>query len=104
MSTRVILVFAFGTDLLRLRNVGSFRQKCSGRCTPHEVRRWHKPHAMLLCPSSRLTMSNSAVFFVPAARCCARVSLFLSRPPQRGVGGAPTGALVLLSRVRDATD
>ena len=40
MSTSVILVFAFGTDLLRLRNVGSFRQKCSGRCTPHEVRRW----------------------------------------------------------------
>ena len=40
MSISVILVFAFGTDLLRLRNVGSFRQKCSGRCTPHEVRRW----------------------------------------------------------------
>ena len=49
------------------------------------------------------TMSNSMRFFVPAARCCARVSLFLSRPPQRGVGGAPTGALSLLSRLRDAT-
>jgi hypothetical protein len=31
-------------------------------------------------------------------------SLFLSRPPQQGVGGAPTGALCLLSRVRSATD
>ena len=31
-------------------------------------------------------------------------SLFLSRHPRRGVGGAPTGALSLLSRLRDATD
>ena len=40
------------------------------------------------------TMSNSAVLFVPAARCCARVRLFSFRVhPRRGVGGAPTGAL-----------
>ena len=69
---------------------------------------------------SRFTMSNSAVFFVPAARCCTRVSPSLrlclrfrvrrrahggfgtsdrrdssnSVPPMRG-DGAPTGALIL---------
>ena len=49
-------------------------------------------------------MSNSAVLFVPAARCCARVGLYPFAPdPKRGVGGAPTGALSLLSRLRDAT-
>ena len=36
-------------------------------------------------PSSRFTMSNSAVFFVPAARCCARVGLYPFAPdPKRG--------------------
>jgi hypothetical protein len=30
------------------------------------------------------TMSNSAVFFVPAARCCARVLLFSFHPPHEG--------------------
>jgi hypothetical protein len=30
---------------------------------------------------SLFTMSNSAVFFIPVARSCARVSLFLFRPP-----------------------
>jgi len=75
------------------------------------MRRW---------PSSRFTMSNSAVLFVPAARCCARVCASLRRclhfcvrrrahrgfgasgrrdssdsvPPMRG-DGAPTGALFL---------
>ena len=35
------------------------------------------------CPF--LTMSNSAVFFVPAARCCARVGLYPFAPdPKRG--------------------
>ena len=54
---------------------------------------------------SFLTMSNSAVFFVPAAHWCARVWSFPVRVhPEGGVGGAPTGALVLLSRLRDATD
>ena len=69
---------------------------------------------------SRFTMSNSAVLFVPAARCCARVCASLRRclhfcvrrrahrgfgasgrrdssdsvPPMRG-DGAPTGALIL---------
>ena len=65
-------------------------------------RRAHEPLAV-----AAFTMSNSAVFFVPAARCCARVGLYLfasiPRSP-RGVGGAPTGALCLLSRLRDATD
>ena len=54
---------------------------------------------------SAFTMSNSAVLFVPAARCCARVGPaipFAATP--RGVGGAPTGAHILLSRLRDATD
>ena len=34
-------------------------------------------------PSSRFTMSNSAVLFVPAVHLCARVLAFPSRPPQR---------------------
>ena len=38
-------------------------------------------------PSSRFTMSNSAVFFVPAARSCARVRLSASRRLRRGFGG-----------------
>ena len=55
---------------------------------------------------SLFTMSNSAVFFVPAARCCARVWL-LSFPsaPERGGRGAPEartcGSPVTLAR-RDA--
>ena len=47
---------------------------------------------------SAFTMSNSTVLFVPAARCARGLSLSFSRPPQRGAGGAPTGALVLMSR------
>jgi hypothetical protein len=40
---------------------------------------------MLLCPSSRLTMSNSAVLAVPAAHLCARVLAFSFAPdPKRG--------------------
>ena len=55
-------------------------------------------------PCVPFTMSNSAVLFVPAARCCARVLSSVDRVhPRRGVGGAPTGALFLLSRLRDAT-
>ena len=50
------------------------------------------------------TMSNSAVLFVPAACCCARgFVLVIASTAKRGVGGAPTGALFLLSRLRDAT-
>src|SRR5262245_65922914 len=47
-------------------------------------------------------MSNSAVFFVPAARCCARV-LLLSFPstPMRGERSAERRKF-LLSRVADA--
>src|SRR6195256_5288872 len=50
-------------------------------------------------------MSNSAVFFVPAAHVAPGLSLSLSlrTHPKRGAGGAPTGALVLLSRLRGAT-
>src|SRR5262249_41639040 len=44
------------------------------------------------------TMSNSAVFFVPAARCCARVLLLSVPSTPRGASGAPKGAGFLLSR------
>ena len=52
---------------------------------------------------SNLTMSNSAVLFVPAARFGARGLSLSLHPPQRGAGGAPTGAHSLLSRLRGAT-
>src|SRR4051812_24280813 len=52
---------------------------------PPRVRFGHRPKERCSrrrsrVPSPNFTMSNSAVFFVPAARCCARVSRFLSRP------------------------
>ena len=40
----------------------------------------------------------------PRRICAPGFSLFLSHPTRRGVGGAPTGAHILLSRLRDATD
>src|SRR5262245_40373259 len=46
------------------------------------------------------TMSNSAVFFLPAARCCARVLLSSFPSASWGASGAPKGALFLLSRCR----
>ena len=49
------------------------------------------------------TMSNSAVLFVPAARCCARVGLYPFAPdPKRG-GRSADRRTILLSRLRDAT-
>ena len=49
-------------------------------------RRVRSRGAMNRWPSSYFTMSNSAVFFVPAARCCARVVVFpfASIPRTRG--------------------
>ena len=49
-------------------------------------------------PQSLLTMSNSAAFIVPAARSAPGFVLVIASVPERGAGGAPTGALVLLSR------
>ena len=50
------------------------------------------------------TMSNSAVFFIPAARCCARVGLLHSHPPRpRGRWSAGEGAICLVSRSSGAT-
>jgi len=43
--------------------------------------------------SSHLHMSNSAVFFIPVARFCAGFSFLFVPTPERGVGGAPKGAL-----------
>ena len=76
--------------------------------------------ARLALPSFPIHMSNSALFFVPAAALlrpgpCFRfrvrprrgsggLLLSLSCPnPERGVGGAPGGALSFQSRVRSAT-
>ena len=49
-----------------LRSPGHERGRSHGACdvAARAANRW---------PSSQFTMSNSAVFFVPAARCCARV-------------------------------
>ena len=49
-----------------------------------------------------LTMSNSARFFIPAARSCALVVSFLSHPTRnRGAGGAPGRRTVyVVARVR----
>src|SRR5215510_13688760 len=45
------------------------------------------------------TMSNSAVFFVPAARCCARVLLFLcSIHPMRGERSAERRGIPVVAR------
>jgi hypothetical protein len=50
-------------------------------------------------------MSNSAVFFVPAARCCARVFAFLfSIRPDEGRVERRKGASFLLSRVSARDD
>ncbi len=54
--------------------VGRAHDACEAAA--REANRW---------PSSRFTMSNSAVLFVPAARCCARVGLYPFAPdPKRG--------------------
>ena len=54
-------------------------------------------------PVAAFTMSNSAVLFVPAARCCARVGLYPFAPdPKRG-GRSADRRTILLSRLRDAT-
>jgi len=48
----------------------------------------HEPLAV-----AAFTMSNSAVFFVPAARCCARVGLYLfASIPQEAQGGGGRSA------------
>ena len=71
--------------LLRMRR---FRRAAS------RMSRWPWPH-------SRCQTAQCSSF--PRRVAAPEFSLFLSRPPQRGVGGAPTGALCLLSRLRDAT-
>ena len=74
---------------------------CRSRASPRSVSRCARPghesgararrvrsrgSRMSRWPSSHLTMSNSAVLFVPAVRCCARVLVFSFRvhPPTRG--------------------
>ena len=105
---------------------------CRSRASPRSVSRYARPgHERPAAreanrwPQSRLTMSNSAVFLVPATRSGVRVCLSSSHPPfasasagepavvwrtpaipfhpDRGVDGAPTGHSFVLSRVRGAT-
>jgi hypothetical protein len=70
------------------RALGAYRVRCRRR---ERVRS---------CPRrSIFTMSNSAVFFVPAARsprvCFPSASRFTSRAPNRGAGGAPGGGILI---------
>jgi hypothetical protein len=77
------------------RALGRDRVRCRRRDCPRARR--------CRCRSRRslFTVSNSAVFFIPAARFCARVLAFLLRPtPTRGgrSAGRRTGSPVALAR------
>jgi hypothetical protein len=69
------------------RALGRDRVRCRRRDCPRARR--------CRCRSRRslFTMSNSAVFFIPVARFCAGFSFLFVPTPERGVGGAPKGAL-----------
>ena len=86
-----------GSSLADARSAGT--QKC--RCRVRYAR-WLARRAMRREFISRCQTAQSCSF----PRCVVTPGLVSlhSHPTRRGVGGAPTGALVLLSRLRDATD
>ena len=79
----------------RHRCLAALARDTSVRSRGSRMSRWPWPHSR--CQTAQCCS-------VPAARCCARVCLSFASIPPGGVGGAPTGALFLLSRLRDATD
>jgi hypothetical protein len=75
---------------------------CRSRASPRSVSRYARPgHERPAAreanrwPQSRLTMSNSAVFFVPATRSGVRVCLSSSHPP---FASAPAGEPAVIWR------
>jgi hypothetical protein len=70
--------------------VGRAHDACEAAA--REANRW---------PSSRFTMSNSTVLFVPAARCCARVGLYPFAPdPKRGGRSADRRTIAFVAFAR----